>query len=221
LDNELTGIPSYDNLQFATQAMEWLASGRDPEDVIIVFDEAHLLPTSGRASINSAASFGTTQGYVNWLSTNPIFGLYYPLFAVLSLRRWIPKEGSKKKLQLKDLEEDERKRAILKFRTSSFFAQKINWYRTHHKYRQALLQLFRRLQRKINRLLGDSGNRSVEAIMLAIRRERGRFISKNDYIRIQKFFEFMRDLKLNKANIKDEREFEDHFLEMGWINDKI
>ena len=43
LDNELTGIPTYDNLQFATQAMEWLACGRAPEDVILVFDEAAFI----------------------------------------------------------------------------------------------------------------------------------------------------------------------------------
>ncbi len=221
LNNDLLSLEAYDNLELAKNVLEWLRCGRSADDTYIVFDEAHIIPESGRTEVNSAASFGTTQGYVNWLSTNPILGLVYPIFALQTLRKWIPKEGNKKKLQLKDLEEAERKRAVLKFRTSSFFAQKINWYRAHHKYKQALLQLFRRIQRKVNRLLGDSGNRSVEAIMRAIQNEQGRYLSKNDYKRIQTFFEFMADLKRNKVNIKDEREFEDWFLEMSWIGAKI
>jgi hypothetical protein len=221
LNNELTQLDGYDNLQMGVQAMDWLACNRNPEDTIIVFDEAHLRPESGRTELNSAASFGATQGYVNWLSTNPILGLVYPLFALSTLRKWIPKEGSKKELQLHDLEEAERTRSLLKFRTSSFFAQKINWYRAKHKYKQALLQLHRRIARKVNRLLGDSPDRSISAVMTAIHRERGKYLSPTAYKRIEEYFNFIKDLKTNKITIKDEQEFESWFMKMSWVSDKI
>ncbi len=235
LDNELTAtgdriitvdrvpqtISGFDNLQFGLNIIEYLACGRDIEDCIVVFDEAHIRPELGYTEISSAASFGATQGYVNWLSTNPILGLVYPLFALQTLRRWIPKEGNKKKVQLRDLEEEERKQSMLQFRSSSFFSQKINWYRQHNKFKQALIQLYRRLERKVNRLLGDAPDRSVNAIMNAIERERGQYLSKDNYRRIRRFFEKMDSLKRNKSDIKNEMEFEDLFMEMSWVSDHV
>jgi len=253
LDNELTTagsriitvdgvqqtIGGFDNLQLGLNVIEYLACGREAEDCIVVFDEAHIRPELGYTEISSAASFGATQGYVNWLSTNPILGLVYPLFALQTLRKWLPKEGDKKKVQLRDLEEEERRQSMLQFRSSSFFAQKINWYRQHNKFRQALIQLYRRLERKVNRLLGDAPDRSVNAIMNAIERERGRYISKDNYKRIQSFFEKMDSLKKNKSDIKNEQEFEEDslkknksdikneqefeelFMEMSWVSDHV
>ncbi len=221
VDGVQQSISGFDNKQFGLNIIEYLSCGRDPEDTIVVFDEAHIRPELGYTEISSAASFGATQGYVNWLSTNPILGLVYPLFALQTLRKWIPKAGDKKKVQLRDLEEEERRLSMLSFRSSSFFAQKINWYRQHNKFRQALIQLYRRLERKVNRLLGDAPDRSVNAIMNAIERERGRYISKDNYKRIQRFFEKMDSLKKNKSDIRNEREFEDLFMEMSWVSDHV
>ncbi len=235
LDNELTSIGSriitvdgvqqtisgFDNLQFGLNIIEYLACGRSVDDCIVVFDEAHIRPDIGYTEISSAASFGATQGYVNWLSTNPILGLVYPLFALQTLRRWIPKEGNKKKVQLRDLEEEERRLSKLQFRSSSFFAQKINWYRQHKNFKLALIQLYRRLERKVNRLLGDAPDRSVHAIMNAMERERGRYLSKDNYRRIRRFFEKMDSLKKNKSDIRNELEFEDLFMEMSWVSDHV
>ncbi|MHA1675347.1 MAG: hypothetical protein ACTSYI_17180 [Promethearchaeota archaeon] len=226
LNNELTSIAAYDNMKMGMQVVQWLAAGRLPEDTIVVFDEAHIAPDSPtwnlrRTELSSTASFGAVQGYLNWMSTNPVLGVVYPLFALQTFRRWIPKEGDKKKLQLKDLEAYERDKARLKFRTSSFFAQKINWYRQHKKYRQALLQLYRRLERKVNRMLGDSGDRTLAALMRSIQQEHGNRYSKDIYDRIEKFFEKMFKLKSGKDTIKEEGEFEYLFLEMSWVNNKI
>nr|WP_147663091.1 DUF4350 domain-containing protein [Candidatus Prometheoarchaeum syntrophicum]QEE16212.1 hypothetical protein DSAG12_02042 [Candidatus Prometheoarchaeum syntrophicum] len=221
VDGSPQTISGFDNLQFGLNIIEYLACGRDTDECIVVFDEAHIRPEIGYTEISSASSFGATQGYVNWLSTNPILGLVYPLFALQTLRKWIPKEGDKKKVQLRDLEEEERRLSMLSFRSSSFFAQKINWYRQHHKFRQALIQLYRRLERKVNRLLGDAPDRSVTAIMKAIERERGKYMSKDNYRRIQAFFEKMVSLKANKSDIKNEHEFEDLFMEMSWVSDHV
>ncbi|TFH29736.1 MAG: DUF4350 domain-containing protein [Promethearchaeota archaeon] len=226
LNNELTSVMAFDNMKMGKQVVDWLACGRSPEDTIVIFDEAHIAPDSPtwnlrRTELSSAASFGAVQGYLNWMSTNPILGIVYPLFALQTFRTWIPKEGNKKKMQLKDLEAYERDKARLKFRTSSFFAQKINWYRQHKKYRQALLQLFRRLERKVNRILGDSGDRTLFTLMKFIQQEHGTYYSKDIYARIEKFFEKMFRLKSGKDTIKEEGEFEYLFLEMAWVSDKI
>ncbi len=219
LNNELINLPQFDNLDLGLQAIEYLACGRAPQDVIIVFDEAHIRAESGLTPLTSATTFGQVQAYVNWMSTNPLLGLVYPLFGVQSLRKWIPKEGKKKELQLKDLEEAERNQALLKFRTSSFFAQKINWYRKNKKYRLALIQLYRRLERKTNRMLGDAAQRDLNAIMNAIRRERGNFINKDALRRLESFFDKMLAIKANKRGVRDEDEFEALFMEMSWAND--
>jgi hypothetical protein len=222
LDNELISIKEYDNLQLALNVMKYLACGRAPEDCIIVFDEAHIRPETGQTELTSAATFGKLQGYVNWLSTNPILGLVYPAFSLYSLNRWIPAtDDTKKKIQLRDLMEAERTRSLLKFRTSSFFSQKINWYRQHKKYKQALLQLYRRLGRRVNALLGDSAARSVNDIINAVRQERGKYIKKDVLDRMRKFFNKIYALKANKDEVKNESEFEELFMEMGWVNDNL
>ncbi len=231
LDNELTSLSQFDNIELAMNAIEWLDFNRSKEDVIIVFDEGHLAPdsteeifginTAGRTEVGSAKNFGRVQSYLNWLSTNPILGLVYPLFALQTLRRWIPKEGNKKKLQLRDLQAAERERSMLKFRTSSFFAQKINWYRQHKKYNKALIELYRRLERKINMLLGDSGDRSIAAMMNILQQQKSRLLTKNNYNRIKTFLETMTAIKRNKKQIKEEGEFNYLFSEMSWVNDSI
>ncbi|MHA1777253.1 MAG: hypothetical protein ACTSWC_10790 [Promethearchaeota archaeon] len=226
LDNQMVSLPGFDNLKMGLQAIDWLACDRSPSETIVVFDEAHIAPDSpkwnvGRTQISSAASFGAVQSYLNWMSTNPILALVYPIFALQTFRKWIPKEGSKKKLQLQDLEAYERDRMRLKFRTSSFFAKKINWYRQKRRYRKAILELFRRVERKVNRLLGDSGDRSLSALMRALRQEHGQYYSEDVYKRIEKFFEKMFKIKIGKERVRDEHEFELLFMEMSWVANKI
>ena len=77
------------------------------------------------------------------------------------------------------------------------------------------------MDRKLNRILGISGDRSVEAILRAIHAERGKYISKDFYSRIKRFLDMMWDIKRNKTIIKEEREFETLFMEMSWVNDHI
>lgn len=226
LNNQMVSIAGYDNLKMGLQVIDWLSCDRNPSNTIVVFDEAHIAPDSpkwnvGRTQISSASSFGAVQSYLNWMSTNPILALVYPVFALQTFRKWIPKEGSKKKLQLQDLEAVERDRMRLKFRTSSFFAKKINWYRQKRRYRKAILELFRRVERKVNRLLGESGDRSLGAVMRALRMEHGQYYTDDVYKRIEKFFEKMFAIKMGKEKVRDEHEFELLFMEMSWVANKI
>ena len=226
LCNELVNFPTadnpyFDNLQFGMNVLEWLSCGRDPKDVIVVFDESHIRPESGMMDLSSAGTFGFLHGYVNWLSTNPLVSFFYPLLALRSLNNWIPKEETKKKINIQDLLEAEKKRELLQFRTSSFFAKKINWYRVHKKYKQALQLLNRRVERRLRKMAGDEATLSVDRIMQLVQASRGTYLNKETEMRLRKFFVRMENLKNNKDDIRDEEDFTDMFLEMKWIADNI
>jgi len=212
----------FDNKQFALNIIKWLSADFAPEDCVIVFDEAHIRPESGINEIKSTAIFGRFQGYVNWLSTNPILGLIYPLLALYSLRRWLPSEENKKKVQLEELLEAERKREILKFRTSSFFAKKINWYRVNKRYNQALSILYRRIERKLRAVYLQEGQpATVDSIMEAIIQAKGKYINKQQQKQLYDFFTTMEKIKEGNVIVEFEDDFIDLYLSMEWINNNI
>jgi len=211
-NNELINI--HDNLQFAGNIVDWLTGG-DNDNFVVVFDESHNIPF-GQVEFSSPAMFGLFQGYVNWLSINPFLSWFYPLWALRTLSKWIPKKEDKKKKKKKEEEEVEKEIEELKFRTSSFFAKKINWYRMNKKYNQALILLFRRVERKINKMMiGISP--TVDNIIEKIQEERGKYISKENVTRMRSFLSKMLEIKGNKINIVDEEEFNDIFFQMSWI----
>ena len=57
------------------------------------------------------------------------------------------------------------------------------------------------------------------AIMNAIQRERGKYITKDALRRLESFFDKMLAIKANKRGVRDEEEFENLFMEMSWAND--
>jgi len=150
-NNEL--IELYDNRQFGINIIEWLTymgSGGNKDDWIVVFDEAHIRPEYSR-DLTSAGIYGYIMQYIIHLSTNPITAWIYPILAYYTLRKYLPRKDEKE--QKKKAEQAEKEEEIAKFRTSSFFAQKIEWYREKNKYGKALTLLYRRLERKLNSLL--------------------------------------------------------------------
>ncbi|MHA1394220.1 MAG: hypothetical protein ACTSRZ_12000, partial [Promethearchaeota archaeon] len=183
-NNEL--IYEYDNYKFASNIIDWLAGGAS--DVVFVFDESHNIPR-GMREFSSAAMFGLIQGYINWLSTNPFLSWLYPLYALRLLRKYVPKESAKKKKKKKKKEE-ELEEEELKFRTSSFFARKINWYRINKKYNQALTYLYRRIERRLHKLIGDAPL-NTDNIIEMIEISRGKYINKENIKRMRKFLEKM------------------------------
>jgi len=214
--------PLFDNKKFALNIINWLRAGFSPQDCVVVFDEAHIRTETGVGEIKSAAIFGQFQKYINWLSTNPVLGLIYPLLALYSLRRWIPSEEDKKKVQLEALLEAERKRSIIQFRTSSFFAKKINWYKINKRYNQALSILFRRVEKKLRTLYLKEGQpATTEVIMEAITKAKGQYISKQQHKQLVDFFNTMQEIKDGNLNIEFEEDFIELYLSMEWINDNI
>jgi hypothetical protein len=214
-DNEL--ITKYDNLQFADNIINWLTGG--DQSIAIVFDESHNAPY-GRREFNSAAMFGMFQGYINWLSTNPFLSWIYPIWAVRVIARWVPKENDRRRRKKKQEEIVEEEIKELQFRTSSFFAEKINWYRINKEYNQALVLLYRRLERKINKMMGGIST-NLDAVVAAIKESQQQYIKSEDLERIKKFLSKMKQVKAKEIDIIDEQEFHDMFFEMEWVNEHI
>ena len=212
-NNELLNEDGYDNQKFALNIIKWLTRGED--DWMIVFDEAHIRPEKSR-DISSAGIFGFIMQYIVQLSTNPLTAWIYPLLAVYTLRRYLPKKDEKE--EKKKAEEEERKEELERFRTSSFFAKKIEWYRDKSKYDKALTLLYRRLERKLNTQL--AGNQITTENVLNMVRDKEPGISRHKIRRISSFMDTILAIKGGKK-VKDEKTFEELFFEMEWIVQNI
>ena len=214
-NNEL--MYEFDNKQFGENIINWLTRGND--DIAIVFDESHN-EIRGKREFSSAAMFGLIQGYVNWLSTNPFLSWIYPLYALRTISKRLPKNKDKKKKKKKEEKQAEEEMEELKFRTSSFFAKKINWYRINKKYNQALTLLSKRLNRKILARMGGISP-TVDNIIEQIQTEKGKYVSAENVNRIKKFLIKLDEIKNNEITIVDEEEFNDMFFEMSWMAENI
>ena len=214
-NNELINNPSYQNRQFAINIVNWLTFG-ETDDWVIAFDEAHIRPEYS-SDLSSAGIFGFILQYIVHLSTNPITSWIYPIIAIYTLRKYLPKKDEK--AQKKKAKEQERKEEKERFRTSSFFAEKIEWYREKAKYGKALLLLYRRLQRKLNTLLGDRKITTKNIIDMITAKEPN--VTKLKIRRIGKFMDRILAIKEGKSKVKNEQDFEDLFFEMEWVVNNI
>jgi len=215
-NNELIAEPAYDNRQFGLNIINWLTYGEPKQDWVVIFDEAHIRPEYSR-DLTSAGIFGFITQYIIHLSTNPITAWIYPLLAIYSLRKYLPKKdkkGDKKKAQ-----EQDRKEEREKFRTSSFFAEKIEWYREKSRYGKALTLLYRRLERKLNALLRGRKITTKNVIDLVIAKEPN--ITKHKIRRITKFMDNIIAIKEGKSKVKNEQDFENLYYEMEWVVNNI
>jgi len=216
-NNELISIPDYDNSQFGINIINWLTyGGINKEDWVIVFDEAHIRPEITR-DLSSAGIFGFIIQYIIHLSTNPITAWIYPLLAIYTLKKYLPKKDEK--AEKKKAKEQEQKEERERFRTSSFFAEKIEWYRERSRYGKALTLLYRRLERKLNTLLRGNKISSKNVIEMVIAKEPN--INKNKIKRITRFVDRILAIKEGKTKVKNEEDFENLFFEMEWVAKNI
>jgi hypothetical protein len=211
-DNELIELPEYDNKQFAINILDWLTYGEPKDNWIIAFDEAHIRPEYSR-DLTSAGIYGFFIQYIIHLSTNPITAWIYPVIAIYTLRKYLPKKGGKK--EKKKAAKQEKIEEKEKFRTSSFFAEKIGWYREKANYGKALLLLYRRLERKLNTLLRGKKITTKNVIDMVTSKETK--INKLKIKRISKFMDRMISIKEGKSKVKNEEDFESLFFEMEWV----
>jgi len=215
-NNELISESGFDNLQFGLNIVNWLTYGEPKDDWIIVFDEAHIRPELTR-DMTSAGIFGFITQYIIHLSTNPITAWIYPLLAIYSLKKYLPKKD--KKSEKKKADEQDKKEEREKFRTSSFFAEKIGWYREKGRYGKALTLLYRRLERKLNALLRGQKITTQNVIDLVISKEPK--TTKIKIRRIAKFMDTIIAIKDGKSKVKNEQEFENLYFEMEWVVNNV
>ncbi|TFG25857.1 MAG: hypothetical protein EU533_00505 [Promethearchaeota archaeon] len=213
-NNEL--IELYDNRQFAINIVDWLTYGDPKEDWVIAFDEAHVRPEYSR-DLSSAGIYGFFIQYIIHLSTNPITSWIYPVIAIYTLRKYLPKKEKKRKRRKARKQETVEEKE--KFRTSSFFAEKINWYHEKAKYGKALNLLYRRLERKLNLLLKGRKITTKNVIDMLISKETK--VNKLKVKRVSKFMDRMISIKEGKGKIKNEEDFENLFFEMEWVVNNI
>ncbi|MFX1390244.1 MAG: hypothetical protein ACFE9Z_09300 [Promethearchaeota archaeon] len=219
-NNELIDDPLYDNMQFGINIIEWLTyvnEGRSKDEWIVVFDEAHIRPEYSR-DLTSAGIFGFIMQYIVHLSTNPITAWIYPLLAFYSLRKYLPKKDRKKE-EKRIAEEEEKKEEIARFRTSSFFAKKIEEYRDKAKYGEALKLLYRRLERKLHSQMGTVKINTQNVVDFVIAKDPS--TTKLKSRRLTKFLDKILAIKEGKYKVKTEQDFEDIFFEMGWAVNNI
>ncbi|MFX0074766.1 MAG: hypothetical protein ACFE96_04955 [Candidatus Hermodarchaeota archaeon] len=215
-NNELISHPTYDNRQFGLNIIHWLTYGEPKQDWIVIFDEAHIRPEYSR-DMSSAGIFGYITQYIIHLSTNPITAWIYPLLAIYSLKKYLPKKDEKE--EKKKAQEQDRKEERERFRTSSFFAEKIEWYREKSRYGKALTLLYRRLERKLNALLRGRKITTQNVLDLVIAKEP--HITKLKIKRISKFMDTILAIKEGKSKVKSEQEFENLYFEMEWMVNNI
>lgn len=222
-NNELINEGGYDNMEFAINIIEWLTYENDPsdqrtkEDWVIVFDEAHIRPEFSR-DLTSAGIFGFIMQYVVHLSTNPITAWIYPLLAFYTLRKYLPKKD-KKEEERKIAEEEEKKEERARFRTSSFFAQKIEEFRDKSKYAEALKLLYRRLERKLHSQMKGQKITTRNVVDFIIAKDPS--TTKLKIKRLTKFMNTIISIKDGKSKVRDEEDFEEIFFEMSWTVDNI
>lgn len=217
LNNELMPDSGYDNRQFGINIINWLTyGGLDKESWVIVFDEAHLRPEYTR-DLSSAGIYGFIMQYIVHLSTNPITAWIYPLLAIYTLKKYLPKKDEK--TEKKKAQEQEKKEERERFRTSSFFAEKIEWYREKGKFGKALTLLYRRLERKLNLLLRGKKISTKNVVEMVIAKEPT--TNKLKIRRISKFIDRILAIKEGKSKVKNEEDFEKLFFEMEWVAKNI
>jgi len=210
----------YDNKQFGINIVEWLTFtdyGVNKDNWVVVFDEAHVRPENSR-DLSSAGIYGFIMQYIVHLSTNPITAWIYPLLAVYTLKRYLPKKD-KQKEQEKKAEEEEKKEEKARFRTSSFFAQKIEEFKDKGKYGDALKLLYRRLERKLNTLLKGEKITTKRVIDMVIAKDPSS--TKLKIRRLSRFMERILSIKEGKYKVRTEEDFEELFFEMGWAVNNI
>ncbi len=217
-NNELIENKDYQNKQFAKNVVDWLTHQEEngtKSDWVVAIDESHIRPETSN-DISSAGIFGYLMRYIIQLSTNPITAWIYPILAIYTMRKYLPKE---KEEEEEEIEEQEKAEDKLRFRTSSFFAKKINWYHEKRKYRQALLLLYRRLERKLHAQLGD--RKITPENVVTFIRAKETDITKVKLRRIAEFMEFITMLKSGEIDIYDKYEFEHYYYEMEWVLNNI
>ena len=140
--NELMSMPQYDNAQLAYNLFDWLDINGSRR---IFYDEGHLSPSKGRAPLSIFDPFSYVSMYLKYVNSFTMFPLlapFFPIIALIFLRRNYPKSKGKSPLLMTKIKQQ---------KSRSFFAAKMAWYVNYEQYDKALSVLYKRLKRRLDR----------------------------------------------------------------------
>ncbi len=227
LNNQLLNDPMFDNAKFAENIFTWLSSdgvnSYPPGNTTVYFDEVHIRP-EGTQEFSSPYIYGLFIGYVNWLSSSAILAWIYPFLALWTLSRWLPADPEKVAKKKAKKEEKEKKgegdaEFKVKYGSETAFVKKIKNLREGSDFNEPVLMLYRRVLRRLNRLLGDK-EPTTENIISLIKSASKKEITAKDDTRLKTFFDTMDELKAKSGRkIDSEDEFKELFFEMTWVAD--
>jgi len=221
LNNQLLDDTRFSNAHFAENIFSWLSNGNSPNNVTIYFDEFHI-KQEGVEEFSSTYIYGLFIGYINWISSSAILAWIYPFVALSTLSKWLPKDPEKlaKKKEKAEAKKKNAEKAgtfHIKFGSETAFVKKIKSLREGSDFNEPILMLYRRVLRRLNRLLGDQ-EPTPDRIISLIKRASKKQITTKDDTRLRQFFDTMTELKLKSGRrIETEEEFKNLFFEMTWV----
>lgn len=140
--NELMSMSQYDNAQYASNLFAWLDINGSRT---IFYDEGHLSPSIGRAALSIFDPFSYVSMYLRYINSFTMFPLlapFFPIIALIFLKRYYPKSRSASPLLMTKIKQK---------RSRSFFAAKMAWYVNYEQYDKALNVLYKRLKRRLDK----------------------------------------------------------------------
>ena len=140
--NELMSMSQYDNAQYASNLFNWLDINGSRT---IFYDEGHLSPSKGRAALSVLDPFSYVSMYLRYINSFTMFPLlapFFPIIALIFLRRNYPKSRGASPLLMTKIKQK---------RSRSFFAAKMSWYVNYEQYDKALNVLYKRLKRRLDK----------------------------------------------------------------------
>ncbi len=140
--NELMRLPEYDNAQYASNLFDWLDINGSRT---IFYDEGHLSPSKARAPLSILDPFSYVSMYLRYINSFTMFPLlapFFPIIALIFLKRNYPKGRSASPLLMTKIKQK---------RSRSFFAAKMSWYVNYEQYDKALNVLYKRLKRRLDK----------------------------------------------------------------------
>ncbi|MHA1126466.1 MAG: DUF4350 domain-containing protein [Candidatus Heimdallarchaeota archaeon] len=154
--NDLMNLPSYDNRQLAVTLFDWLDINNTG---VIYYDESHLSAATGRGILQIFDPFSYVRMYLRFVDSFTMFPLLAPLFPIITLlmlRRNRPKTKKPSPLLMTKIKRQ---------RSRSFFAARMTWYINYQQFDEALVLLYRRLVRRLQKKLGLVAEIDVEQVI--------------------------------------------------------
>ncbi len=184
-------IGRYDNTQFASQMVEWLAGYNTSK--VIAFDEGHLM-----WDVTSAVVYyGLILGQVLSISGNWLIAPFAPLALFFLVKRWLPKAS-----ELPEYSTTE----VFRRKGKTKYAKELEILRKYETFNKALKVLYDKWRRELVSILGLKGWTGLDDVFTII-------LEKRPDLDLKHVKKVMRFCETSNKKVKEDR-FIDIFLTM-------